>query len=170
MYIPSFYYANEQVKDINTNMVIEVKVLQEAIEDLLKQFFIDTATWGLKDWERMLGLKIDITETLENRRARIKMALRGQGTVTKDMLKNLCKSFTNGEVDIIENTDYSFVIKFIDIKGIPGNISYVADAIEEVKPAHLAFYFEYLFNTWNMISNKTWGEIRTKTWGEIRTI
>ncbi|WP_164968349.1 putative phage tail protein [Clostridium tetani] len=170
MYIPSFYFNKEQVTDITTSMDIEVKNLKETIEDLLKQLFIDSATWGVTDWEKLYGLKIDNTEALANRRARIKMAMRGQGTVTKAMLKNLCKSFTNGDVEIIENTDYSFIIKFIDIKGVPQNISYLKNAIEEVKPAHLAFSFKYLYNTWVLLKNKTWGEIKTKTWEDIRII
>lgn len=168
--IPSFYFQNEHVTNITSSMDIEVKTLQNAIEDLLKQLFVDTATWGLSDWEKLLGLKIDTTETLENRRARIKMAMRGAGTVTKDMLKNLCMSFTNGEVEIIENKDYTFIIKFTDIKGVPSNLTYLKDAIEEVKPAHLNFSFQYLYNTWNMINTKIWGDVESKTWEQIRTI
>lgn len=149
--IPSFYCKNEQIANIITraniitSMDTEVKTLQNAIEDLLKQFFIDTTTWGLSDWERLLGLKIDTTETYQNRRARIKMAMRGAGTVTQEMLKNLCMSFTNGLVDVIENKDYTFIIKFIDVKGIPSNLEYLKQAIEEVKPAHLAYMFKYLY-------------------------
>lgn len=143
--IPSFYYKNEQVTNITASMDTKVKVLQSAIEDLLKQFFIDTATWGLSDWERLYGLKIDTTETYQNRRARIKMAMRGAGTVTKEMIKNLCMSFVNGLVDVIENKDFTFIIKFIDVKGIPSNLEYLKQATEEVKPAHLNYMFEYLY-------------------------
>lgn len=141
--IPSFYMQDIDTKNLIESMITETGILKSKIEDMQNQFFIDTATWSLPDWERLYGLKIDNTETLENRRARVKMAMRGQGTVTKAMLKNLCKSFTNGEVDIIENTDSSFAIKFISTKGTPTNLNYLTDAIEEVKPAHLAF--SYLF-------------------------
>lgn len=167
-YLPSFYFNSEEVKNIQASVQSEDIAVKEAIKDVLNQLFVDTATWGLNSWEKMLGLKIDTTETLENRRARVMTRLRGTGTVTKSMIKNVCKSFTNGEVDVIENTDYSFTIKFVDIKGIPGNLNYLRDAIEEIKPAHLNFNFEYTYNTHNSLKLKTHDFLKNMTHDQIR--
>lgn len=170
-YLPSFYYQSEQVNNIQSSLEVEDLQLKQAIEELLNQLFVGTATWGLDSWEKMLGLKIDKTESYENRRARIKTRLRGVGPFNKSMVKNLCKSFTNGEVEVIENNaDYSFTIKFIDVKGIPGNIDYLKNAIEEVKPAHLNFSFEYVYNIWNSLKTKTWNELGSKTWEGVKII
>ena len=170
-YLPSFYFGSEEVKNIQASLLLQDLQVKQSIEDILDQLFVDKATWGLASWERMLNLKIDKNEKYENRRARIKMRLRGIGVFNKVMVKNLCKSFVNGEVCVIENNaDSSFIIKFIDIKGIPGNIEYLRLAIEEVKPAHLNFSFEYLFNAWSFLAIKTWGELSVKTWEGIRTI
>lgn len=170
-YLPSFYFNSEEVKNIQASIQNEDIKVKEAIKDVLNQLFVDTATWGLDSWEKYLGLKIDKSESYINRRARIKMILRGQGTTTKAMIKNVCESFVNGKVCVIENnTNYSFVIKFIDVKGIPGNIGYIKDAVDGIKPAHLNFSFEYLYNTWGMIKGKTWGEVSSKTWEEIKVI
>lgn len=170
-YLPSIYYKPNEVENIQASLLAEDIEVKEAIEYILEQIFVDTATWGLDSWERMLELKIDRKETYENRRARIKMRLRGVGTFNKVMIKNLCKSFVNGNVCVIENnSDYSFTIKFIDIKGIPGNLEYLKQAIEEVKPAHLNFSFKYLYNTWGFLSSNIWGELENKTWEEVRII
>lgn len=174
-YLPSFYYNSEEVKNIQASIGVENDNLRVAIIDLLSQLFVESATWGLDHWEMYLGIEVDRTEAVVNRRSRIMTRLRGQGTTTKEMIKNVCRSFTGGEVDIIENSsDYSFIIKFIDIKGIPGNIDYLAKSIEEIKPAHLYFSFEYKYNTWWVLeeTGNTWEyyELQMKTWEEVSTI
>lgn len=168
--IPSFYFNNSQVTNIITSTEIETDIIQNKIEDLLKQLFIDTVTWGLSDWEKIYGLNVDNNSSLNDRRARVKMAMRGQGTFTKEMVKNLCKSFTNGEVEVIENNDYSFIIKFIDIKGIPSNLEYLKKEIEKVKPCHLAYGFSYLYNIWDNLKIYAWRDLATKTWEDIKII
>lgn len=169
-YLPDFYHEAQEVRNIQASLSSENTEVKQCINDVLNQLFIDTATWGLDYWEKILALQSDTKESLENRRARIKTRLRGTGTVTRDMIKNVCESFVNGKVDIIENTnDYSFVIKFIDIKGVPGNVDYLKSSIEEIKPAHLSFSFEFLYNTWNSIKTLTWEQIKTSTWGNLKT-
>lgn len=174
-YLPSFYYNSEEVKNIQSSIEVENDKLQAAITDLLDQLFVDTATWGLEHWERYVGLEVDRNESLVNRRSRVMSRLRGQGTTTKEMIKNICRSFTGGEVDVVEESgDYSFVIRFIDIRGIPGNIEYLKESIEEIKPAHLAFSFEYTYNTWWMVESlgNTWEyyELQGKTWDNVSII
>lgn len=170
-YLPSFYYNSEEVRNIQASIGVENDKLKLAIEDLIDQVFVETATWGLEYWERYVGVEVDKNETLLNRRSRILTRLRGQGTTTKEMIKNVCKSFTGGEVDVIEhNNDYHFVIKFIDIRGIPGNINYLSNAIEEIKPAHLRFAFEYTYNWWGLFLGDTWEEVKANTWETIRVV
>lgn len=167
-YLPNFYYNSEEVKNIQYSLGIENDKLQRAIMDLLDQLFVNSATWGLEYWEKYLGLEVDRGETLENRRGRVMTRLRGQGTTTKAMIKNICRSFTGGEVEVIEDSsNYRFIIKFIDIKGVPGNIDYLASSIEEIKPAHLGFSFEYTYTVWDNLRPKTWGELSSKTWDEL---
>lgn len=174
-HLPSFYYNSEEVRNIQASIGIENDMLQAAIKDLLDQLFVETATWGLEYWERYVGLEVDKNEILVNRRSCIMTRLRGQGTTTVEMIKNVCMSFTGGEVDVIEHTErYAFTIKFISIKGIPGNIEYLRGAIEEIKPAHLGFSFEYTYNTWWMVecTGNCWEyyELQNKTWEEVSVI
>lgn len=161
-----------EIINIQTSLGLEDDKVKLAIQDILNQIFVNTATWGLDNWEKYLGLKIDLSETYENRRARIMTRLRGQGTVTKAMLKNVCESFINGTVEIIEdNPNYSFTIKFTDIKGIPANMEYLKATVEEVKPAHLAVTYEYTYLTWDEFESHewTWDELEAQnlTWDEL---
>ena len=75
-------------------------------------------------------------------------------------------------VEVIDdNANYRFIIKFIGILGIPGNMADLTITIEEIKPAHLSYVFEYTFLTWNEFDNynKTWNEwdALNLTWNEF---
>ena len=89
--------------------------------------------------------------------------------ITKQMIENVAKSYSNGEVEVIENiADYSFKVKFVGSKGIPDNMADLTLTINEIKPAHLSFCFEYTYNTWNDIADMTWDEASVYTWEQLR--
>ena len=88
------------------------------------------------------------------------------------MINNTAEAFRGGEVDIIENfEDYSFIVKFVGVKGIPQNITLFKQMIEEIKPAHLSYELAFTYTTWGMIQEKNmlWDDVKTNTWNEIRT-
>lgn len=166
-YLPSFIF-NEEFKGLIKAQQLEIDTYNFKIEDLIKQCFVNTATWGLKYWEEFLGIKIDLNKDIEFRRTRIIAKLRGQGTTTAKLIKNVAESFVNGEVEVIEdNAKYMFTVKFVGIKGIPPNLQDLENSIEEIKPAHLAFKFQYTYNTWNDIKKLNWGDVNKMTWKEI---
>ena len=168
-YLPVFYSNSEEVKGIQNSLQNESEAMINAIDDLLKQIYIDTATWGLSHWEKYLNLSADSSENIDNRRSRIKTRLRGQGTTTKEMIKNVCSSFVNGEVEVTEIAeDYIFKIKFISNIGIPGNVEYLRSSIEEIKPAHLAFEFIYIYNTNATLKNFTHAQLAAYTHFQLR--
>ena len=47
------------------------------------------------------------------------------------------------------------MIKFVSVLGIPPNIDDLTAAINEIKPAHLDFSYEYLFRTHAMLTPYT---------------
>lgn len=168
-YLPIFYANSEEVKGIQDSFQKENEELKNAIQDLLNQMFVDTATWGLVHWEKYLNLSTGSTESLDNRRSRIKTRLRGQGTTTKEMIKNVCSSFVNGEVEVTElAAEYIFKIKFVSNIGVPGNIQYLKETIEEIKPAHLGFEFIYVYNTHNTLKKLTHKQMAAYTHFQLR--
>lgn len=145
-YLPSFYYGSSEVTNIQSSIGIENDKLQLAIKDLLNQLFISSATWGLDNWETYLGIEVDRGESYDNRRSRIMTRLRGKGTTTKEMIKNVCASFVGGKIEVIEdNANYSFTIKFIDTEGVPSNMDYLLSSLNEIKPAHLGIEYSFTF-------------------------
>ena len=171
-YLPSFYHNSDVIKSFMESNSIEVDTLKAYVEDLSKNLYIKTATWGLDLFEEELGLATDKSISYEERRERILAKKRGNGTTTKAMIKNTAEAFSGGEVEVIENfNDYSFVVKFVGIKGIPKNLTLFKNMIEEIKPAHLNYELAFTYTVWNMVmaTDNTWSDFNSKTWVELMT-
>jgi uncharacterized protein YmfQ (DUF2313 family) len=141
-----------------------------AINETLDECFVTTTSKLLGYWETIYGLSVDTTKTDTVRRERIKAKMRGVGTTTKQMIIDTARAYSGGEVEVTENpSGFSFVIKFVGTRGIPDNMEALTLTIEEIKPAHLAFTFEYTYKLWSEVSSSLWGNVSTKTWYQFAT-
>jgi hypothetical protein len=113
------------------------------LEDLRKQMDIETATWGLDIYEKDLGIKTDRSKPLTERRSVIKSKERGSGKVDATLIKLVADSFTNGDVEV--TFDGQINIKFTSVLGIPPNLEDLENALEDVKPAHLAIAYAFAY-------------------------
>ena len=169
-YLPSFYHNSDIIKVFMESNNIEVDTLKAYVEDLNKNLYVKTATWGLDLFEEELGLITDKSLSYEERRERILAKKRGNGTTTKAMIKNTAEAFSGGEVDVIENfSDYSFIVKFVGVKGIPKNLTLFKKMIEEIKPAHLNYELAFTYTVWDMIisKNNVWNDFNSQTWVDL---
>ena len=168
-YLPSFIVKGNILKDIFESQQAEVDLLNNNIQDLIDNLFVETATWSLENWEKKYNIPIDLDDTLENRRSRIlaRMVSKGQ-PFTKETIEAIANQFTNGSVEVIEHleSDY-FTVKFVSTKGIPPKIQDVYDAINEVKASWLDVEYEFKYNIVGYIKEFTVGEISKYTVGEV---
>lgn len=168
-HLPSYYKGNKTMEELQSILSAKTEAAALGFQETLNQCFIGTATALLSRYEKIYGLTVDVTKSEGFRRERLLAKARGTGTVTKKMLAETARAYSNGEVEVIEDVgDNSFVVKFVGTKGIPANMADLTLTIEEIKPAHLAFTFEYTYNTWKDISNMTWQETETYTWNQLR--
>ncbi|AEV17650.1 hypothetical protein GTCCBUS3UF5_3240 [Geobacillus thermoleovorans CCB_US3_UF5] len=168
-YLPDYYHGIREFQQIMNTEGEELGRLETYVDQLLEQFSVSTATWGLSLWELKLGLEVDPTKPIEWRRERIKAKLRGSGTTTKQMIQNAAAAFSGGEVEVIEYpSEYRFEVKFIGVKGIPPNMAGFIDMLEQIKPAHLAYSFKYTYTVWDAVKSLTWAQVNTKTWNELK--
>lgn len=158
------------VADFQDAFQPEIDKLAEEIAGTTEyELFAKTAAKWLPLWEAAYGIPSDPTKPLSERRSRLMSKIRGAGTTTAEMIKQVVASYANSDCEIIEhNEDYRFDIKFIGVVGVPPNMEDVKAAIEEIKPAHLAYQFIYLFKTWGDYRGQTWGSLSGKTWGELK--
>lgn len=171
-YMPEYYQQSNVTKDALNSQSYEVGKLLVTIEDVEKQLYVDSATWGLDIWEDTYNIPTNLNATYEDRREVIKAKTRGQGTITPQMLKKTAEAFSGGEVDIIEHPeDDYFIIKFIGVKGIPRNMAGFIDMLEDIKPAHLEYDIQYSYTVWNVIEDKktSWTGAKTNTWSQLKT-
>lgn len=167
--LPDYYGRNETMLSLQAILSGETDKLEAGLSQTIRECFASTASVLLSRYERIYGIKVDVSQPDEYRREQIKAKLTGAGTTTKEMIQLVASSFSNGEVEVIEDNGNSrFVIKFVGTVGVPGNMGGLTIAIEEIKPAHLAFTYEYVYNTHSDLGRHTHGQLKAYTHYQLR--
>ncbi len=165
--MPSYYRNSKVMQEIMKSIEDEFQRLKSEIQLSENQFFVVLADKNISEHEKDVGLTPDTNADIDTRRGRVLSRLRGTGTVTKTMMKNVAASFVNGDIEIIEYpSEYCFVVKFTSRTGIPYNISDIQAMIEEIKPAHLAVEYIFTYKLWQDIMGilNNWKTVNTYTW------
>jgi len=169
-YRPRYYEESIVVQEMNRVDAEELELLYLRVTDVLSQYFVDTATWGLDRWEQLFQITTDELKTYEERRGVIRSRIRRYGTSTATMIKNVAESYLNGEVQLTEqNSTYNLNVKFVGKRGIPTNLEDIKSAIRAVTPAHLGIFYEFTYLVWSELEgqNFNWNTMDTKTWNAL---
>lgn len=151
---------------------------QAAVDDLwasaqaaTAQCFVATATWGLDQWEAYLSLPMVSTLTEQVRRERIISKLRGSGVSTRSLVERVAESYYNGDAEVTEQfADYTFTVRFLSTRGQPPGLEQLQAAIEEVKPAHLAVIYVFLYTMHDELTPYTHAQLAASTHEQLRTL
>lgn len=135
-YLPPYHKKSKVFEEITRVESDEFDKLDLDIEDLSKQFVVDTATWGLAIYEKELGLPIKPDKTHEERRPIIKAKMRGIGKVDFLMIKAIVEAYTSNIVTIEFDGRINIVF---NMSNHNLNIQDMSRSIGEIKPAHLDF-------------------------------
>ncbi|ATV06001.1 DUF2313 domain-containing protein [Fusobacterium vincentii] len=120
------------------------------------------------NYERFMELDYKSGWSLQDRKDRVIYTLLSKNIFTPHVLKEQAKIFTNGEIEVIENyNDYSFIIKFTSVVGIPSNLDNFKNFIHINKPAHLNFSIEFRYNTHNQVAYLLHNSLKAKSHKEI---
>lgn len=169
-YLPPYYEEVLEFNEVMSSEGVELEALRSEKESMLAQMFLPTATWGIERWERELGLAFEPAKPIAWRREQVSAKLRGSGTTTKEMIVRAAAAFSGGEVEVVEHPgEHRFVVRFVGTLGIPSNMTGFVRMLEEIKPAHLAYGFEYTFTAWVALPVMSWSEASGLTWYELRT-
>lgn len=167
--LPPYYYDNTSMEELQSILSTNINSLAGNLNITIDQCFINTATSLLSRYEKIYGIQVDVSKSNEFRRERIRAKIRGTGTVTKQMIVDVAKSYSNGEVEVIEDpVNYSFTVKFVGTLGVPANMVDLALTIEEIKPAHLSFSFEYVYRTNEQLRQYTHEQLAAYTHTQLR--
>lgn len=168
---PDFYAGSPEFVDLQDALEPEALALWTAQGGLMDQLCVNTATWGLQYWEQTLGITVEQGKDLEYRRSRIRSKLRGSGVTTVALIESVAESFSNGDVAVTEDPQaYRLEIKFVGIIGIPPNMEDLTASLREILPAHLAWDYVMVYNTWDVTAQHTWDELRQRSWDDVKGV
>lgn len=160
--LPKFYRDSTIVDEIIKAQSTEFISLSASFAELLAQFYVETSTYMLPEWEKIYGIASDTTLDDGQRKSRVIAMMRGVGTVTTDVLKDIVSSYENGIIEVYEhNSTYEIEVKFVSTKGIPKKLDLIESTLRVFIPAHLAFYFSFIYLTWDSLDLQTWGSLDT---------
>lgn len=171
-YLPKYYGGIKVADNIVDREAEELASLNANIDDVLAQFFIETATWGLAMWERIFGITTDMTRTYAQRREILLGKLRGVGKVDAELIKNVASAYSNGEVAVDNQAaEYTIMITFVSSLGVPEQIDALKAAVRDITPAHMAINYVFRFYTYAELkaTGKTYADVTAtgKTYAEL---
>lgn len=141
-YLPRFLRKDKTFSGLLDTFSWEHEKQRLFLQELGRQFFVPTATWGIRDWERIVDVVPDAGDTYEQRRNRVLLKLNGRQTSTVDFMRRLAKRYCTDDtvVSIDEhNSEYAFDVRLEgELLDKPG----LKEAIETYKPAHLGCYIK----------------------------
>ena len=138
--LPFFYEECPKTNTIQNSLNSEINNLYSKVDSTINQLYVNSATWGLSEWEKFAGIK-KTDGTIEQRRARVSSKLKAKGTTTLEVMKSLCKSYAE-DIRVTEiYNEYKILLELISNKDedIPKTYDFanMNEAIWEIKPAHL---------------------------------
>lgn len=144
-YLPPILTDSAIFEELLKSEGIEFDNIYGKLADLELQFGVDTATWALDIYEKELNITTDYTKELDYRRSVIKSKWRGSGKLTNALIKIVCDSFSNGDVNV--TYDGTIHVQFTSVIGTPPNMDDLKNAVEQIKPAYilLDYLYRYLF-------------------------
>jgi uncharacterized protein YmfQ (DUF2313 family) len=167
--LPSVYESNATMQELQGILTTDINELASSFNETIDECFISTASTLLSRYEKVYGLQVDVSKSDTFRRERIMAKLRGIGTTTKQMIMDTAAAYSNGSVEVTEdNLNNSFKIKFVGTVGVPANMGDLTLTIEEIKPAHLSYTFEYIYNVNANLRGFTNSELSRYTHHQLR--
>lgn len=144
--VPGYYRENIEAQAIiNAHAELHDQLYADT-QDVLAQFFVESATWGLAHWERIFGVETNEAKPLAERRPVVKARMRGIGVVSQTLIKDVAESWYGGEVAVSDQpAQHLITVKFVSSIGVPTNLGDVERALRELIPAHLALQFEFTY-------------------------
>ena len=144
--LPYFYEECPKTNTIQEGLGSETETLYSKVRATTDQLYVNTATWGLVEWEKFAGVK-NTSGTIDQRRTRVINKLKAKGTTTLEVFTNICNMYADKvEVEEIYH-EYALMISLVEEKDSFNPIEYrlaeMDEAIWEVKPAHLNHYFNF---------------------------
>lgn len=143
-YLPKYLSKDTTFKGTQDSLSEEHEKQRLLIIDICKQLFVETATWGLDDWERVYGLENNRNLSIDDRRAYLLIKIQGSQTITESKLQEFVNLvYPPGSAVVKENTGPN---RFSVLLDTADALNEIRNVIEVYKPAHLTYAIAHEFN------------------------
>lgn len=138
-YLPKFLQKSPLFKGTNDADNREHETIRLDLQDLLNQFFIKSATWGLERWEDLVGIKTDTTKSLESRRDAVIAKIQNPESVTETFLTNLINRYIADKAGYIISYPSEYRIEVLYHGGQVLDYEKLRQSINTYIPAHIGY-------------------------------
>ncbi|MCT6924111.1 putative phage tail protein [Metasolibacillus sp.] len=168
-YLPPILLEIKELKAIAgvENPILE-KLWRMIDATLNNQFIITADENGIGRYEKMLGLQVSDSDTLETRIFRVLARYQEQAPYTYRTLKLILDSLLGtGNYTMERNVEEKWLTVKIELT-VKRQFEVVEDTLERMVPQNMILTVELRFNQWSKIKLKTWGELLSKTWRDVK--
>lgn len=141
-YLPRFLAKDPDFLKVQNALSWEHENLRLKLIDVSRQFYIETATWGLSSWERIYKVTPPPGASYELRRAFVKAKMLGMGVMTVQAIKHLVNPFLfrpDADIDELPSPGTFRVI----IPSGTDHMREIRQTLAEMSPAHLVYNFRF---------------------------
>lgn len=145
--MPEFYKSDPWLNAILDAVNVSAGKEVQRIIDLsnYNDFSRLNGIW-LEYYEKLLGIRVDYTKSLDDRRANVMALWKSADKPTKELLQAICNGWQDGAI----NLDYDYTqglitLTFTSEYGVPSGIEDLKRALANVVPAHLRIFYDFKY-------------------------
>lgn len=166
-YLPPIVGDTVEFKELCKTEETEISNLWDGTARVLDEQYLETMSeYGVGRTEKMLGITPFDTDTLADRKFRIKAWSNSDLPYTIRALERMLSALC-GEDYTLTLTGYEMTVKMG--LGVHKQYNEVEKLLERVVPANIKITVELLYNTHEMLSEYTHAQLAAYTHGELRT-
>ena len=168
--VPDYYINSKVMENIFRAIANEFTIYEQDCENTRNELTFYSASNTLDRYERDFVLPISNNYENSYRISKMLSKLRGKGIITEQVIKDIAKSFSNGEVEVSTiPIEYTLIIKFTGVMGIPPNLNDLKEILETLKAADWKIVYEYTYNTYGILGAQTNEALSNFTHEELTT-
>ncbi len=140
--VPPFVAQMREMAELFIAEQPELDRMERELTELLKQFYIKSATYSLDQWEDEFGIERNSSLTLMQRRARVLAKLNSNPPATVKMLENLVFQILSANaVTIVERPEKYHFDVYVNSDYLVETFEIADEAVRLARPAHLSYKF-----------------------------
>ncbi|MBM6701775.1 DUF2313 domain-containing protein [Megasphaera elsdenii] len=142
-YLPRFLGHDPAFADMLQTLSDEHETQRQYQIETVKQFFVQTATWGLSDWEQFVGLETNTERTDEERRNDILARLTNPPSVTLDFINRIINLYVTDGTGFAEDHPEDYRIDIEIPEGKYTKLDELKATLEIYVPAHIGLQYNF---------------------------